>query len=151
MKPKFKEVYFNIAKEISSLSYAKRLKVGAIAVKNGTILSYGFNGTPYGWDNNCEDKELIGKSNFFNEVDVSYRLITKPEVIHAEQNLLYKLAKSGESSDGAVISCTHAPCLECSKAIFMSGITSFYYESEYRSNDGLDFLQKCGVEIEKRA
>ena len=145
MKSKFKEVYFNIAKEISTLSYAERLKVGAIAVKNGTILSYGFNGTPYGWDNNCE--QLIEESN---DNESFSRLVTKPEVIHAEQNCLYKLAKSGESSDGAVIFCTHAPCLECAKAIFMSGITSFYYESEYRSNDGLDFLQKCGVEIEKR-
>ena len=146
MKPKFIKVYFNIAKEISSLSYAERLKVGAIAVKNGTILSCGFNGTPYGWDNNCE--ELIED---FNDNESFSRLITKQEVIHAEQNILYKLAKSGESSDGAVIFCTHAPCLECAKAIFMSGIASFYYESEYRSNDGLEFLKKCGVEVCKRA
>lgn len=145
IKPRFKEVYFNIAKEIAALSYAERLKVGAIAVKNGNILSFGFNGTPYGWENICE--ELILESN---DNESFSRLRTKPETIHAEQNLIYKLAKSGEKSEGAVIFCTHAPCLECAKGIIMSGITSFYYESEYRSNDGLEFLKKCGVEVEKR-
>jgi dCMP deaminase len=161
IKDRFKPVYFNIAREIASLSYAKRLKVGAIAVKNGTILSYGFNGSPTGWDNACEDelKAYDERETYFEREDWTFnketkqytRLKTKQEIIHAEQNLIYKLAKSGEKSDGAVIFCTHAPCIECAKAIFMSGITHFYYEEEYRSNDGLEFLEKCGVIVEKRS
>jgi len=129
--------YFDVCRRIAKLSRAKKLKVGSLIVKNGNIIAYGWNGTPYGWSNECE-------------ILIDGELKTKPEVIHSEKNSLYKLAKSGESSDGAVIFCTHAPCLECAKAIFMSGITSFFYESEYRSNDGLEFLQKCGVEVVKR-
>lgn len=150
MKPRFIKVYFNIAKEISSLSYAERLKVGTVIVKDNRIISIGFNGTTPGSDNICEDKRLIGKSNFFNVIDASYELITKPEVIHSEMNALHKLARSHESGEGSAMFCTHSPCLECAKGIIMSGITSFYYESEYRSNDGLEFLKKCGVEVCKR-
>lgn len=146
MKPKFKEVYFNIAKEISSLSYAERLKVGAIIVKNNNLLAFGFNGTPSGWDNTCEDAKLSFLTNF-QEAE----LITKKEVIHSEMNAIYKLAKSHESGDGASMFCTHSPCLECAKGIFMSGIKEFYYENEYRSNDGLVFLEKSGVFVEKRS
>jgi len=142
MKPKFKEVYFNIAKEISSLSYAKRLKVGAIIIKESRIISIGYNGSPSGWPNICEELIKEGHREF---------LITTPETIHAEMNCLHKLAKSHESGDGAAMFCTHSPCLECAKGIFMSGIKEFYYENEYRANDGLIFLEKSGVFVEKRS
>ena len=142
IKPRFKEVYFNIAREISNLSYAERLKVGAIIVKDNRIVSLGFNGSPPNWDNNCE----IGA---YDQYDEAY-LITKPEVIHSEMNALHKLARSHESGENAAMFCTHSPCLECAKGIVMSGITSFYYENEYRSNNGLEFLEKCNVFVEKR-
>jgi dCMP deaminase len=142
IKPRFKEVYFNIAREISSLSYAKRLKVGAIIVKENRICSIGFNGTIPGADNNCE----VGA---YDEHDEAY-LITKPEVIHSEMNALHKLARSHESGEGAAMFCTHSPCLECAKGIIMSGISSFYFENEYRSNGGLEFLKGGGVLVEKR-
>lgn len=142
MKHRYKKIYFNIAKEVSSLSYAKRLQVGAIAVKDNKIISIGFNGTPPGDSNICEEDVV--------DEEGSSRLVTRPEVIHAEMNLLHKLSKSHESGEGASIFCTHSPCLECAKGIFMSGIVAFYYENEYRSNEGLDFLRQRFIRVEKR-
>lgn len=141
MKERFIPVYANIAKEFASLSRARRLKVGAIIVKDDKIISCGFNGTPTGWDNNCE----IERFDFDNQ----RRLETKPEVIHAEHNAIYKLAKSNESGLGAIMFCTHSPCLECSKGIFMSGIKMLYYGEDYRSRSGLELLEKSGVEVKK--
>ncbi len=146
IKSRYKPVYFNIAKEIASLSYAERLKVGAIVVKDNKIISIGFNGTLPGDDNICE--ELLEE---FNENESFSGLFTRPEVVHAEKNALYKLAKSHESGDGAIIFCTHSPCFECAKGIIMSGIKGFFYENDYRSNDGLELLKKNGVYVEKRA
>jgi dCMP deaminase len=146
IKSRYKPVYFNIAKEIASLSYAKRLKVGAIAVKDNKIISMGFNGDLPGGDNICEDKRYR-----FDSVDENdFELETKREIVHAEMNLLHKLAKSHESGDGAVVFCTHSPCFECAKGIIMSGIKGFFYENDYRSNDGLELLKKNGVYVEKR-
>lgn len=142
MKDRYKNVYFNIAKTIATLSYAKRLQVGAIAVKDNKIISIGFNGTPPGDPNICEE-DLIDEEG-------SSRLITRPEVIHAEMNLLHKLSKSHESGQGASVFCTHAPCLECAKGILMSGIVAFYYENDYRSDEGLRFLRQRFVHVEKR-
>lgn len=121
-----------IAETVSKMSYAKRLQVGAIVVKSNRIISIGFNGTPSGWDNNCEDEN--------NK--------TKPEVIHAEANLIMKLARSNESGMGSVMFLTHAPCIDCAKLIYGSGITQVYYKHKYRDQSGVEFLKKCNVIVE---
>jgi dCMP deaminase len=136
VKEKFIDYFSKIAINTSQLSYARRLKVGAIIVKNDCIVSFGYNGTPSGWDNNCED-----------EVGTPAQLVTKPEVLHAEMNALMKLAKSTLSSEDGTMFCTHAPCLDCAKGIYQAGISSVYYINEYRSNEGINFLKKSGVEI----
>lgn len=142
MKDKFKHFYLDIAKRTAELSYARRLKVGSIIVKNNQIISLGYNGTPSGWDNNCEKEKT-----YFD--DRGPTLETKKEVIHSEMNSILKVAKSTESCSGATMFSTHSPCIECSKAIYMAGITDFYYGEEYHSNNGLDFLKKCDVNVEK--
>lgn len=130
MKRKYVEAYMDTAKRFAELSHCERLKVGAIVVKDDRIISIGYNGMPTGWDNCCEED---GK--------------TKDEVLHAEANALTKLAKSTESGDGAVLFCTHSPCIDCAKLIAQSGITDVYYEQDYRSKDGLIFLTKSGLLI----
>jgi dCMP deaminase len=162
VKQKFKEYYKNVVLETAKLSHAKRLKVGAIAVKNNRIISTGYNGTPSGWDNECENKYYPSWAhmeqyhedwkNEFPFIDCQgdrYSLVTKQEVLHAEHNLIAKLAQSNESSKDAVIFCTVSPCIECAKLIQSAGIKEFYYINDYRSNDGLKFLVKCGVKVEK--
>lgn len=131
MKPKFEKMYMEIAETVSKMSYAKRLQVGAIVVKDNRIISIGYNGTPAGWDNNCEDEN--------NK--------TKPEVIHAEANSIMKLASSNESGKGSVMFLTHAPCIDCAKLIYGSGITQVYYKHKYRDQSGVEFLKKCNVII----
>ena len=122
----------DVAKRFSQLSYAQRLKVGAIIVKDDRIVAYGYNGMPSGWDNVCEHE---GK--------------TKPEVLHAESNAIAKLARSPESGEGASIFITHSPCIDCAKLIYQSGIATVYYKNDYRSTQGLDFLKKSNVWIVK--
>ena len=133
MKPKFIRYYMDIAERTAQLSTAKRLQVGSIIVKNDRIVSIGYNGTPSGWTNECED------TNF----------LTKPEVIHAEANAIAKLAKSSESGDGAVMFLTHAPCMDCAKQIYTAGIRKVYYRHSYRSTDGVVFLNKCNLQVEQ--
>ena len=135
------------AKRVAQLSYARRLQVGAVIVKNDCVISYGYNGTPAGWDNNCEDEIPI--SPLSDELDNTFTLKTKPEVLHAEMNALMKLAKSNGSGNEASLFITHAPCLECAKGIYQAGISEIYYGEDYRSDDGLYFLNKCGVKIQK--
>ena len=113
MKKKFIDYFIKIAEETALLSTAEKMKVGSIVVKDDKIISIGYNGTPSGWDNVCEDKADTGTNVY---------LTTKPEVIHAERNALDKLAKSVESSAGAVIFVTHSPCMECAKSIYNTGI-----------------------------
>lgn len=134
MKSKFVRYYMGIAEETSKLSYAVRLKVGSILVKDDRILAFGYNGTPSNWDNTCEDY-------------VDGALVTKPEVLHSEMNTLMKIARSNESSFGSVMFCTHAPCIECAKAIYQAGITTLYYKNEYRNTAGVDFLRKSNIEV----
>ena len=131
MKTKFEKMYMEIAETVSKMSYAKRLQVGAIVVKDNRIISIGYNGQPAGWDNNCEDEN--------NK--------TKPEVIHAEANSIMKLASSNESGKGAVMFLTHAPCIDCAKLIYGSGIIQVYYKHKYRDQSGVEFLKKCNVII----
>jgi dCMP deaminase len=141
MKEKFINLYMDWAKRAAELSHARRLHVGAVIVKDDTVISYGYNGMPAGWDNNCED--VIQHS------DDTVSLKTKPEVLHAESNAISKLAKSSNSGNGADIFITHAPCMECAKLIYQSGIRRVYFNQSYRDDSGTAFLQKSGVEITK--
>ena len=133
MKKKFIDAYMDVAERFAQLSSAKRLQVGAIVVKDDRIISIGYNGMPSGWDNCCEDEH--------NK--------TKPEVLHAEANALTKLAGSHESGKDATLFCTYAPCIDCAKLIYQSGIDTVYYKNDYRSTQGLEFLTKSKVEVKK--
>lgn len=132
----------------AELSHARRLHVGAIVVKDDRIISIGYNGMPSGWDNNCEDETVELYSEFEGAIHRTV-LKTKPEVLHAERNALDKLAKGNEGGDGATMFITHSPCLECAKSIYGAGIKEIYYGKDYRSEDGIHFLKKCGVKISK--
>lgn len=156
-----------IAETTAELSYAKRLKVGAVIVKDNQLLATGYNGMPSGWDNNCEDKvwdtgaggwlsteEFVEQYPYKEyhpkaEREVHYHLKTKPQVIHAEMNAIAKVAQSTESSKDSTLFCTHAPCVECAKLIYQSGIKTIYYKDEYRNNNGLKFLNLSGVNVHK--
>jgi len=146
MKPKFIQAYMEVAKTFANLSSAKRLQVGAIVVKDDRIISIGYNGMPSGWDNECEDLALnvVGVAKDGKDIVEPY-LKTKPEVIHAESNAISKLARSSESGEGATMFITHAPCMDCAKLIYQSGIREVYYDVEYRSTEGLEFLNKSGI------
>ena len=141
MKDKFINAYMDVAERFAELSSARRLHVGAIVVKDDRIISIGYNGMPSGWDNDCEDKVWTQ--------DGDYTLKTKPEVLHAETNAIAKLAKSNESGMGATMFITHAPCLDCAKLIYQSGISSVLYRNSYRDTSGVTFLERSGVEIKK--
>lgn len=141
MKEKFKQAYMEVAKIFADLSHARRLHVGAIVVKDDRIISIGYNGMPAGLNNDCE--------NVVQHEDDTVSLKTKPEVLHAESNAIAKLARSSESGDGASIFITHAPCMDCAKLIYQSGIKEVFYGEDYRSSEGIEFLQKCQIEIEK--
>lgn len=142
MKQKWIDAFMDTAERFAKLSSAKRLQVGAVVVKDERITSIGYNGTPTGWDNQCE----YTYTNPQTKVDET---VTKPEVIHAEANAISKLAKSSESGAGASIFITHAPCVECAKLIYGAGIKHVYYRNSYRNEDGLNFLVKCNIETEK--
>ena len=149
LKQKKYDIFFmDIAKRVSEMSYAKRLKVGSILVKDGNIISFGWNGMPAGWDNNCEDEVVVAVVDGAPQKEIK-ELRTKPEVLHAEQNLLMKISKSTNSSQGATMYVTCAPCIECAKLIHQSGIFKVVYEHTYRNNDGLNLLEKCGVDIQQ--
>ena len=135
------------AETFAELSHARRLHVGAIVVKDDRIISIGYNGMPAGWDNNCEDE--IGHVLDVDENVVEIRLKTKPEVLHAETNAIAKLAKSNESGMGATMFITHAPCLDCAKLIYQSGISSVLYRDAYRDTSGVTFLERSGITVEK--
>jgi len=148
MKPKFQKLYNNIAHEVAKMSYARRLQVGAVIVKDDRVISMGYNGMPAGWDNNCESEET--EFNLVTKTRTGTgKLTTRPEVLHAESNAIAKLAKSNDSGLGAELFVTHAPCMECSKLIFQSGISRVYYSSDYRDDSGIKFLNQSGVEVIK--
>ena len=128
---KYDLAYLKIANEWGKLSYCERRKVGAIIVKNNMIISDGFNGTPSGFDNCCEDAKGV----------------TKWEVLHAEANAILKVASSTQSAEGATLYITLSPCTECSKLIHQAGIKRVVYAKDYRDSSGLNFLEKAGVEI----
>ncbi|MFA5154407.1 MAG: deaminase [Clostridia bacterium] len=126
------KVYMNIAYEISKMSYASRLKVGALLVKDNSIISFGYNGMPYGFDNVCETND-----------------VTNPEVLHAESNAVIKICKSTQSSEGASLYVTTSPCFECSKLIIQAGIKNVYYNNLYRNIEGIELLKKANINIFK--
>ena len=129
--------YMKTAHIFAQLSKATKLKVGAVLVKGDSVLSFGYNGTPSGWSNICEDELTDGT------------LKTRPEVLHAEANCISKMAKSNESSDGSDLYITHAPCLPCSKQIYTAGIKSVYFCKHYKTDEGIDFLKKANIKVEQ--
>lgn len=134
----FNIVYMNMAENIALLSRAVRKKVGCILIdENDNIISYGFNGTPKGSDNNCED------------IDENGNLVTKSTVLHAESNAITKVAKSNSSSTNSTMYVTLMPCLDCAKLIIQSGVKKVYYKEEYRDDSGIVFLKKLGVNVIK--
>ena len=130
------EMYMQIALLTAQRSYAKRLKVGCVIVKNHSIISFGWNGMPTGYDNCCE-------------MEVDGKLVTRPEVQHAELNAIAKLAENGYSSKGASIFISHSPCIHCSRLIQKCGITHVYYHEAYRDDMGINFLKKAGIYVEQ--
>lgn len=130
----------DVAERFAKLSSAKRLQVGAIVVKDDRIISIGYNGMPAGWTNVCEEVVEVHE-------DGGIVTKTKPEVIHAEANAIAKLAKGNESGDGSMMFLTHAPCIDCAKQVYTAGIKKVYYRNSYRDTQGVDFLEKCGVEV----
>ena len=171
MKEKFAKAYMKVAQTFAELSSAKRLQVGAIVVKEDRIISIGYNGMPAGWDNDCEDKTYMEAGGWMDPPEIfarypyeeevfeqlgdetmhvtkrRYNLKTKPEVLHAESNAIAKLAKSNDSGDGSTMFITHAPCIDCAKLIYQSGINAVYYRGDYRSDVGIEFLKKSGVSV----
>ena len=130
---KFDEIYLAMAEVWAGNSYCRRRQVGALLVKDRMIISDGYNGTPSGFENICEDENGV----------------TKPYVLHAEANAISKVAKSGNSSDGATLYVTASPCIECAKLIIQAGIRRVVYKDEYRLTDGIDLLKRAGIEVEK--
>ena len=141
MKQKWVDAFMDTAERFAQLSSAKRLQVGAVVVKDNRIISIGYNGMPSGWDNVCETEIIDDKWMVTTK--------TKPEVIHAEANAILKLARDGESGSKASLFCTHAPCIDCAKLIYGAGINKIYYRDTYRDTIGLEFLEKCNIEIER--
>lgn len=128
---KFDKRYMQMAAIWAGNSYCERRKVGALIVKNKMIISDGYNGTPTGFENVCEDENNV----------------SKPYVLHAEANAITKIARSHNSSDGATLYVTASPCIECAKLIIQSGIRRVVYGEKYRLTDGLDLLERAGIEV----
>lgn len=174
MKQKYIDYYMDVAERTGKLSHAIRRQVGAVIVKDNRILSYGYNGMPTGWPNDCEYKEYAGDAGGWlspEEIEAQwpykewveketdsgekwgynarYRLVTKDEVLHAESNAIAKVSGSTESSEDATMFCTTAPCIHCAKMIFQSGIKNVFYRDTYRDSNGIDFLEKSGVNVTK--
>jgi len=125
--------YLRMARIWSENSYCVRRQVGALVVKNKMIISDGYNGTPSGFENVCEDENGV----------------TKPYVLHAEANAITKIARSGNNSEGATLYVTDSPCIECSKLIIQSGIRRVVYARDYRLTDGIDLLRRAGIEVQQ--
>ncbi len=130
----FDKSYLDMAAIWARNSYCKRRQVGALLVKDKMIISDGYNGTPSGFENICEDENGV----------------TKPYVLHAEANAITKVAKSGNSSEGATLYVTASPCAECAKLIIQSGISRVVYRDAYRLTDGIDLLKRAGITVEQK-
>ena len=130
---KFDLSYLEMAQVWAKNSYCKRKQVGALIVKDRMIISDGYNGTPSGFENVCEDETGA----------------TKAYVLHAEANAITKVAKSGNSSEGSTLYVTASPCLECAKLIIQAGIKRVVYHEDYRITDGIDLLRRAGIEVQQ--
>ena len=153
MKEKFVHAYMDVAERFAELSTAIKLQVGCVIVKDNRIISIGYNGTPSGWDNTCEDivfPDWVKHPENLHPDDrqVYGQLKTRPEVIHAEMNALMKLARTSESGEGASLFVTHFPCIECAKSIYQAGISVVYYRNQYDASkgSGKEFLHACGIQ-----
>ena len=144
MKQKYIDAYLDIAHRVAELSHARRLKVGAVIVKDD-VITYGYNGMPSGWDNDCE--HWVEVNDIFSDADRELR--TRPEVLHAESNAVSKIARSTVSAKDADMFITHSPCIDCAKLIFQAGVRRVFYSEEYRSRAGVEFLEKSGVAVVK--
>lgn len=142
MKEKYVKAHMKAAQVYAELSTAERLQVGCVIVKDNTIIGIGYNGMPSGWDNVCETVK-------FKDFTGTVLMKSKPEVLHAETNAIAKVSRSSNSTDNADLFVTHAPCLECAKLIYQSGIKSVFYRDTYRNEEGIKFLQKCNVEVKQ--
>lgn len=131
-KTKFDKQYLRMARVWASNSYCKRRQVGALLVKDNMIISDGYNGTPAGFENDCEDENNVSKAY----------------VLHAEANAITKVAKSNNSSDGSTLYITTSPCIECAKLIIQAGIVRVVFSEKYRITDGLELLERVGVELD---
>ena len=134
------KLYGDLVDVIGQMSTSRRFKVGAVIVDDGleNIIAFGYNGTPRGWDNDCEIENEDGS------------LTTKREVLHAESNALAKVARTTSSAEGSPLDVSLSPCYDCAKLIYQAGVVRVVYNEEYRSRDGIDFLLDCGVECEQR-
>jgi dCMP deaminase len=154
MKEKFVMLYADISKRVSELSRARRLKVGAVIVKDDRILSYGYNGMPKGFDNHCED-EIVKEDEYYIDNGgpahsmLTKTYVTKPEVIHAEINAIAKVAASNDSTKGSTIFITHAPCADCAKMIIASEIETVNYINSYRDETGINMLKNAKISVVK--
>ena len=128
---KFDQRYLEMARIWAQNSYCQRRQVGALVVKDGMIISDGYNGTPSGFENICEDDNNV----------------TKPYVLHAEANAITKLARSSNNSDGSTLYVTASPCIECAKLIIQAGIKRVVYGEKYRLTDGIDLLRRANIEV----
>jgi dCMP deaminase len=161
------KIYMQIAYQTAKLSYAERRKVGCIIVKDEQIVSFGYNGTPHGFENACEEVEIVEvEASYANNPDLVNLLeddgficsgecckkktyTTKREVLHAESNAITKLAKSTMTSNGADLYTTTAPCFDCSKLIIQAGIKRVFFAEDYRDMSGIELLTKAGIEVKE--
>lgn len=149
----FDTKYLRMAKIWAENSYAERRKVGCLIVKDNMIISDGYNGCPSGFENKCEDTRYIDTklcvlcAQEHCEGCKNIETVTKPYVLHAEANAITKLAKSNNSSEGATLYVTLSPCIECAKLMIQSGIVRVVYIEKYRITDGLDLLERAGIEV----
>lgn len=153
-------IYMQIAYQVSKLSYAERRKVGCIIVKDEQIVSFGYNGTPHGFDNTCEEtqvrnidnpdhKEILIEKGYECEGTCCSKQVTKQEVLHAESNALMKISKSTLTSKGAILYTTTSPCFECAKLIIQAGVKKVFYCESYRDMSGIALLEKAGIIVEQ--
>ena len=153
-------IYMQIAYQVSKLSYAERRKVGCIIVKDEQIVSFGYNGTPHGFDNTCEEtqtrnidnpdhKEILIEKGYECEDTCCSKQVIKQEVLHAESNALMKISKSTLTSKGAILYTTTSPCFECAKLIIQAGVKKVFYCESYRDMSGIALLEKAGIIVEQ--
>lgn len=154
--------FMNIAKLSAGMSYSNKLKVGAIIVKNNHIISYSWNGTPQGWENTTENKvymdidaggilspqEIVEYWPLVDDIG-RYKYVTKPEVLHAEEHAILKLAKNGKAGKNSTIFTTHFPCIKCAKMVHNCGINKIYYIHDYVDQESIKYLAKTNIKVSK--